>query len=140
MPTYVYENSQGERREIVGTMKNPPACEIRFDADGRIEPVLESELAAFGGATAAATADPGIFLRVFGLGLGAYVPNHGVSHQGVPISRSLPRRRGGVRDRLDGHEVLRHADGGFSDLQGRPIVQNKRDSDREQKRSGLVRE
>lgn len=56
----------------------------------------------------------------------------------MPVSRSLPRRKGGTPDTLHGRQVLKHPDGGLTDRLGRPIVASRRDRDREEKRTGYV--
>lgn len=68
------------------------------------------------------------------------VPQHGITYAGVPASRSLPRRKGGKLDKLHGHDVKRHKDGGYTTLDGRPIVQGKQDAQREMKRTDMMRE
>ena len=69
----------------------------------------------------------------------AKVKDYAVKHaDGSPVSRSLPRRKGGKITTEDGHVVKQHKDGGFTDLQGRPIVRTKRERERELKRSGLI--
>lgn len=68
--------------------------------------------------------------------------DHAVCHGGAPISKSLPRRpiREGQPDVLDGHQVLRYKDGGYSTRTGQPIVRNRQDSENELSRTKCVRE
>lgn len=73
------------------------------------------------------------------------VKEFAVNHNGKPISNSLPRRKlndgkGKLiaqEERLGGHTVFRHQDGGLTDDRGRPIVANRKDSERESARADL---
>lgn len=131
MATYEYENDRGERREISVSMKKPPPEEISFiNPDGSWEPTPR-----FKGVACAP-----VWRRVYASGVSIHAPNYGVKYKGgLPASRSLPRRKGGEIDRLHGQTVRRHKDGGYTTLDGRPIVLNKSDYDRERSRTGLER-
>lgn len=138
MPTYEYKNCRGETREIFGSMKNMPPDYIIVD---RRDDSWQEAAAVNEGHEAA-----DIFARQSGGGnIQISVPNHAVSYKGgPPASRSLPRRKvkapGAKIDKLHGQDVVRHRDGGYTTLDGRPIVQNKADARREMRRTGLDRD
>lgn len=137
MPFYEYENSGGERVQVWGTMKAPPSEAIRIDQNGDPSEIDESEIKAFGGTTKLVESDAGVWRRVYAAGLNVQVPEYGIKSKGLPVSRSLPPRKGGVLDKLHGVDVKRHSDGGYTNLRGQPIIENKNDVLREKTRSGL---
>jgi len=60
---------------------------------------------------------------------------------GVPVSRSLPRRNpatGKVASRY-GHTIVEHSDGAVTNLQGQPVIDGKAASEREESRTGFRR-
>lgn len=130
MAIYEYENGLGERREVTAPMSAPPPEFVCIGADG-----------SWTSAMMIVDKSPckELWARVYGAGLRVSVPDYAVKYGKAPASRSLPRRRGGKLDRLNGHAVMRHSDGGYTTLDGRPIIQNKADAQREQGRTGYKR-
>lgn len=132
MAIYVYERltPEGGReiREIFAHMTSPPPERILIDAAGDW--------------TDCPAGCPEGWRRVYGEGVAVSAPDHAVAHgrEGSPVSRSLPLRKGGVPDKLDGRDVLRHSDGSYSTLTGQAIVRNRRDAENERARTGMVRE
>lgn len=139
---YEYANAAGERREIVASMKEPPP-EILCSADGRLfadNGVTEEQCRAYleyGGDPAA------IFRRVYTAGQPPIVKKYGVEYAGqaLPVSRALPLDlTPGTVENRGGHTVLKHADGGYTDLKGRRIVANKQDVERAEVSTGMKRD
>lgn len=139
---YEYSNDRGQRDSIISS-RQPPERVIFLS-----EP---SDIVENGCRWVDATAlmfDPKIFYRdrkeeaknAANRVPAMQVPQHGITYAGVPASRSLPRRKGGKLDKLHGHDVKRHKDGGYTTLDGRPIVQGKQDAQREMKRTDMIRE
>lgn len=96
-----------------------------------LEPMLGLDPSERGSAIAPGSRGPGIS-----------VPDHATSYRAkLPISNSLPRRKitDGVRDTHFGHDVVRHKDGGLTDLHGRPIIDSKEADRRESRRTGFER-
>lgn len=141
MPLYRYENAQGATREVFASMKAAPgmvlvfpnpldAADFREALAGELEGVDCRDIR---------NAPHDLFFRVLGAPA-VMVPNHTVNYSGLPASRSLPRRKlkDGKLDKLAGHDVFRFKDGGYTTTDGRPIVQNKADAQREAKRAGMA--
>lgn len=103
---------------------------------GRSAPLLEPMLGL-------ADEDRGSAIEPGSKGPGISIPDYATTYRGkkLPISNSLPRRKlqDGVRDTFFGHEVVRHKDGGLTDLHGRPIVDSKEADHREARRTGFER-
>lgn len=142
MAIYEYSNGLGKRRQVFGSMLRPPPVAIRFVVgdDRELNADFSEALDCADKTEAECFADPTVFLRVPARGVKARVPDYAIDYKGVPASKSLPRRMGGKHDSLNGHPVKRHADGGYTNLQGQPIVQNRADYDRESRRTGFKRE
>lgn len=69
-----------------------------------------------------------------------HVAKHGTTYGGkLPVSRAFFRRGGGTITTLHGHTVQEFPDGGYADLQGRPIVATKADEEREMARCEMRR-
>ena len=129
---YEYVNdTTGERLEIDAPMRSPPPEWVKFTAIGRGWVPAENN-----GSDSAL-----VFRRDYSNAATAQVivKDHRVGYK-IPASRSLPRRKGGKLDKLHGEDVKRHADGGYTTLDGKPLVMTKADAEREQKRTGLVRD
>lgn len=151
MPMYEYRNERtGETREIAGRMSDPPPERVMFKASGEWMPVATLAGVEMPHRESLLTVSPplDVWVRVYGLGLSVSVPNHAVSYDGCPASRSLPRRKVrrpdgswvGQPDRLNGQNVIRHKDGGYTTMDGRPIIRGRADADNEKARTGMHRE
>lgn len=150
MACYEYTNQAGERREIVASMKAPPPERVMFKASGEWMPVPTLNGVEMPYRESLATASPAleVWTRVYAVGLQVAVPDHAVNHHGLPVSKSLPRRKvrlpdgswAGKPDKLAGHDVLRHKDGGYTTMNGQPIVTNRADAARETARTGMPRD
>ena len=139
MAIYEYEScNTGKRREVMASMSAPPPEHITF-GPGENNWVPWSPAQVPGGYDSSLDYHTEVWRRVYGAGLNVSVPDYAVKYGKAPASRSLPRRRGGKLDRLNGHAVMRHSDGGYTTLDGRPIIQNKADAQREQGRTGYKR-
>lgn len=141
MPIYRYENAQGATREVFASMAKAPGMVLVFpnvNDPSDYREAAESELVGVD-CRDIRKAPHDLFFRVLGTPA-VMVPNHTVNYSGLPASRSLPRRKlkDGKLDKLGGHDVFRFKDGGYTTTDGRPIVQNKDDAQREAKRSGMA--
>lgn len=131
MATYTYERFGVNGREsidVVAPMINPPPEWICFrdeDSGSWFESCPGERLS-----------NPLLaWHRVYGVAV-ARVVDLTTKYKKSPISNVLPRRKGGKPDTLDGHAVKRHADGGYTDNHGRPILRTNADTRREMRRTG----
>lgn len=138
---YLYENQAGEQREVVGTMADPPPEFIMIFEDlewlpvdaiiegkERVEELIRTPQ------------ENRIWQRVYGAGLGISVPNFAVNtpkNGGLPISRSSPRRSGGVPRKVGKHMVKEHKDGTVTNMQGQPIIDSNAAAKRNADTTGM---
>ena len=135
MPTYPYVCVQtGETKDIVASIKNPPALVFKDETDGltwhrvwECGPVVIQ--------------NPGKARAGRGSGNGLMATKQGgaVGYKGIPASRSLPRRKtkGGTLVNRYGQQVYEFPDGSMTDTKGRPIVDGQESRERELKRAGF---
>lgn len=122
MPMYEYENTETtERRPFFYKMGEAP--QQRRDGDG----IWQRVYSAFQ-----------VNMKPSNNGC---EPNRVRRHGNLPVSLSLPKdtREGTIVTR-SGQKVRKHKDGTLSTLSGRPIIRNKKDSDRFAKQMGYVKE
>lgn len=147
MAVYEYQNAAGERREIVASMSSPPPEFISVSEDGDWYPATEALFDGFMVTTetdfSGKTRHYVAARRVYSPSQPPIVKKYGVEYPGqaLPVSRALPLDlTPGTVENRNGHKVLKHADGGYTDLKGRRIVANKADVERAEASTGHKRD
>lgn len=138
MATYLYENANGEQREIVASMKNPPPEVVHFRPDGSFIDAHCVQWHSFD-----KDERPGdIFRRVYTNPAVQISRGAAVAHVGQDIpqaSRSLPptHEQGEIVNRF-GTSVRRLASGHYATMDGRRIVDSAKARDAHLKETGCV--
>lgn len=132
MATYLYQNQEGEEREIIASMTNAPPEHIIIDDDGDWTPISDEQLVK-------ADPDSTVWSRVYGAGLGIQITNYACNpgKGGLPVSVSSPRKMGGELRKVGSHTIREHKDGTVTNAVGQPIIDSNAAAKNNASRTGM---